>query len=229
MIEAEEDMRRTLAGVYAILAEKNAVNPAGGKYVFPILYALIENKNNATYEKLFGMVKALMPGFNPTSINVDFEQSAIRALRDAYPDAPNSEDSKIAGCSFHLLKNFKKQFGNAGLMQKYRDPTTDFALTSRMLMSLAFVPLINIYECFRELKSYLLREEPSLEPVIMWFSSYYVGTLMRPPPFPVHLWSCYNRTLAGQDRTNNFAEAAHRRLHTILGIDHPTMVISWAR
>uniref|UniRef100_A0A915ERU1 Uncharacterized protein n=1 Tax=Ditylenchus dipsaci TaxID=166011 RepID=A0A915ERU1_9BILA len=91
------------------------------------------------------------------------------------------------------------------------------------------VPPINIYECFRELKSYLLREEPSLEPVIMWFSSYYVGTLMRPPPFPVHLWSCYNRTLAGQDRTNNFAEAAHRRLHTILGIDHRPLVISWAR
>ncbi len=46
---------------------------------------------------------------------------------------------------------------------------------------------------------------------------------MRPPPFPSHLWSCYNRTLAGEDRTNNFAEAAHRRLHTLLDVDHPSL------
>uniref|UniRef100_A0A915DKD0 Uncharacterized protein n=1 Tax=Ditylenchus dipsaci TaxID=166011 RepID=A0A915DKD0_9BILA len=77
-----------------------------------------------------------MPGFNPTSINVDFEQSAIisgmlkisrytfHSLTSHFSinslDAPNSKDSKIAGCFFHLLKNFKKQLGNAGLMQKYR-------------------------------------------------------------------------------------------------------------
>uniref|UniRef100_A0A915CWS9 Transposase n=1 Tax=Ditylenchus dipsaci TaxID=166011 RepID=A0A915CWS9_9BILA len=46
---------------------------------------------------------------------------------------------------------------------------------------------------------------------------------MRPAPFPIHLWSCYDRTLAGEDRTNNFAEAAHRRLQTIMGIDHPSI------
>uniref|UniRef100_A0A915DGD2 Uncharacterized protein n=1 Tax=Ditylenchus dipsaci TaxID=166011 RepID=A0A915DGD2_9BILA len=39
----------------------------------------------------------------------------------------------------------------------------------------------------------------------------------------IGLWSCYERTLAGEDRTNNFAEATHRRLQTILGIDHPTI------
>uniref|UniRef100_A0A915DV39 Uncharacterized protein n=1 Tax=Ditylenchus dipsaci TaxID=166011 RepID=A0A915DV39_9BILA len=46
---------------------------------------------------------------------------------------------------------------------------------------------------------------------------------MRPSPFPVSLWSCYERTIRGEDKTNNFAEAAHRRLQTILDIHHPTM------
>uniref|UniRef100_A0A915ENG2 Uncharacterized protein n=1 Tax=Ditylenchus dipsaci TaxID=166011 RepID=A0A915ENG2_9BILA len=45
---------------------------------------------------------------------------------------------------------------------------------------------------------------------------------MRPSSFPIHLWSCYKRTLAGKDRNSNFSKAAHCRLQTILGIDHPT-------
>uniref|UniRef100_A0A915DPP8 MULE transposase domain-containing protein n=1 Tax=Ditylenchus dipsaci TaxID=166011 RepID=A0A915DPP8_9BILA len=56
--------------VYAVMVEKNAANPAGGKYVFPILFALLKNKNRATYDKLFGMVKALMPQFTTLIINV---------------------------------------------------------------------------------------------------------------------------------------------------------------
>uniref|UniRef100_A0A915CRG7 Uncharacterized protein n=1 Tax=Ditylenchus dipsaci TaxID=166011 RepID=A0A915CRG7_9BILA len=48
-------------------------------------------------------------------------------------------------------------------------------------------------------------------------------TAMNPPGFPVNWWSCYERTLAGEDRTNNYAEAAHRRLQDALGVDHPTV------
>ncbi|KFD53299.1 hypothetical protein M514_05780 [Trichuris suis] len=42
-------------------------------------------------------------------------------------------------------------------------------------------------------------------------------------PFPPNMWSTYQRTLQGRDRTNSFAEAAHLRLRSELGVDHPTI------
>ena len=45
----------------------------------------------------------------------------------------------------------------------------------------------------------------------------------REPLFPVQLWSQHIRTLRGEDRTNNFAEAAHRKLYCELGMCHPTI------
>lgn len=51
----------------------------------------------------------------------------------------------------------------------------------------------------------------------------YLGTILRPAQFPVHLWSCYQRTLDGEDRTNNYAEASHRRLQTYLDVKHPSI------
>ncbi len=37
------------------------------------------------------------------------------------------------------------------------------------------------------------------------------------------MWNVYDRVLNDQDRTNNHAEAAHRRVQTELGMDHPTI------
>uniref|UniRef100_A0A915E070 MULE transposase domain-containing protein n=1 Tax=Ditylenchus dipsaci TaxID=166011 RepID=A0A915E070_9BILA len=71
---------------------KKASNPDGGKYVFPILFALLKNKNRATYDKLFGMIRAIVPNFEPNNINVDFEQAVINSLRETFPDAKSMKN-----------------------------------------------------------------------------------------------------------------------------------------
>ena len=40
---------------------------------------------------------------------------------------------------------------------------------------------------------------------------------------PASVWSVHDRTLQGEARTNNFAEAAHRRLQTEFGVKHPNL------
>ena len=47
------------------------------------------------------------------------------------------------------------------------------------------------------------------------------GTAGYPPLFSPRMWNQYNRTVAGKDRTNNHAEAAHRKMSTELGVSHP--------
>ena len=43
------------------------------------------------------------------------------------------------------------------------------------------------------------------------------------PLFPVAVWSQYWRVINREDRTNNYVEAAHKKLHRELGVDHPNL------
>ncbi|KRZ19405.1 hypothetical protein T11_8895 [Trichinella zimbabwensis] len=68
-----------------------------------------------------------------------------------------------------------------------------------------------------------------LQPLFDWFEDSYVGRQnrrgcgRRPPMFPIEMWSMYCRVVDRDNRTNNFAEAAHRRLKAELGMAHPTI------
>jgi len=77
--------------------------------VHPCVYALLPNKEQATYTTLLIELKRLVPDINAISISVDFEIAIHNAFRTEFPAI------EIRGC-FHLLKNLKKQIGAAGLM-----------------------------------------------------------------------------------------------------------------
>ena len=67
-----------------------------------------------------------------------------------------------------------------------------------------------------------------LTPIINWFEDFYVGRqnrnlTRRRALFPPTMWSVYERTLNGHDRTNNYVEAAHRRLQAEFGMHHPNI------
>ncbi|XP_018494029.1 uncharacterized protein LOC108863860 [Galendromus occidentalis] len=105
----------------------------------------------------------------------------------------------------------------------------EFAPYARMIPAAAFAPPEHVDVAISELVPELPEE---LMPVPKYFGDNYVGRLrLAPgrevsradPRFPIALWSVYQRTLDGDGRANNFAEAAHRRLQGEFGVDHPSL------
>lgn len=189
-----------------------------GGFVLPVLYALLPNKEAGTYLRMFEAVKEMWPELNPSSISIDFEQGAIGAVRSTFPD------SEIHGCLFHLTENMRKKLAENGLLKRY-NTDSDFALSARMIVALSFVPIDELDAAFDALADHITED---LTPIINWFSEFYIGKrdrnrTRRRAMFPPDTWSVYERTLNDADRTNNHAEAAHRRLQAEFGMDHPSL------
>ena len=72
--------------------------PLHAGVIFPCIYALLPNKSEATYDRLFKKLLEIDPLLNPITIMIDFEKAAMNALEDNYI-------SIISGCFFHLRQN----------------------------------------------------------------------------------------------------------------------------
>ncbi|XP_076039035.1 uncharacterized protein LOC143024138, partial [Oratosquilla oratoria] len=203
---------RLFSQVYIILAKKF-------NGVIPIIYALLPNKQRSTYSKMFEMLKDLEPTLSPTSIICDFEHAAFTAMKEVFPEV------EIKGCFFHLSQNMHRKITAMGYTSMYNNDAS-FALRAKMILSLAFVPLAHI-DTYVDALSVDINEE--LATLLNWFEDNYIGRPnrrgngRRPPLFPPEMWNVYERTLQMEDRTNNHAEAANRRLQTELGMEHPTI------
>ena len=99
-----------------------------------------------------------------------------------------------------------------------------------MISALAFIPPPRLENALAALRGDLPDE---LQPVLDYFEDNYVGRLQvrndgalsrRLPTFAVTMWTVYERTLQGDSRTNNYAEAAHRSLQRQFGVHHPSLL-----
>jgi hypothetical protein len=136
----------------------------------------------------------------------------------------------------------KKHLASTGdLLQQYNN-NSDFADYARCLTALAFVPPTQVPAYFEQFSQHPALP-PALQPILDYFEQYYIGMrrangrnyrnsleelsrligTRRDPIFPIAMWSCHDRTLNAQDRTNNRAEAAHRALQAELHMDHPSI------
>jgi len=183
------------------------------------MYALLPNKCQEAYDGLFGLIKTICPLFNPTSISLDIEMAVMNSVRQAFPRA------EPHGCLFHLTKSMRRQLSENGLLQCY-SAEPQFALHARMIVALAFVPIHNLNDAFDALSNELPNE---LRPILNWLEDNYIGGPGRnnrrslPALLPPEIWSMYQRTISGIDRTNDHAEAAHRRLKRELDVVHPSI------
>ena len=95
-----------------------------------------------------------------------------------------------------------------------------------MILALAFVRSDDITSFADALEDDLDEDETV---VFNWFEDTYIGRMSRRgngrrlPQFPHSLWNVHDRVLLQQDKTNNSAEAAHKKLQHELGMCHPTL------
>lgn len=73
---------------------------------FPCIYALLPDRRQETYSRLFNVIKELQPSFEPNIIMTDFERAAINAFQNAFPNA------EYRGCFFHFCQSLWRKVLN---------------------------------------------------------------------------------------------------------------------
>ncbi|XP_018496459.1 uncharacterized protein LOC108864739 [Galendromus occidentalis] len=195
----------------------------GGGYAIPLCYGLLPDKSEESYRRMLDLIMEAFPALNPSSIAMDFEMGLINAFSAVFPTA------EVHGCLFHLVKNMKKKVASFNLLRHY-NTDSNFSLWARMIPAMAFVRRDMLDRTMMALLEILPEE---LRPIFTYFEVTYVGrilgvrldgTLIRGTPlFPQEMWSNSERTLRGESRMNNFAEAAHRKLQGAFGVCHPSI------
>lgn len=183
----------------------------------PHVYALLPNKTTDTYRRLFEQLKVLCPNLRPQSIMCDFEVAAMNAFEEAFPTAA------LHGCLFHMSQNVYKHVQEHGLRNLYSE-NPEFALKIRMLPALSFVPVRAVHNYFDQLVATMPDEA---QPIFDYFEDTYVGrerrNRAREGRFPLPLWNNFRRVRLNLPRSNNAIEAWHRRFHSVVSCDHPTI------
>jgi len=101
-----------------------------------------------------------------------------------------------------------------------------------MLLSLAFVPLNDVDDAYKELYDDIPED---VVPIATYFDETYVrgrkGRGRRatvPPRFSPILWNCYDATLQNLGRTNNASEGWHNKFQGVVGKHHASLYTTLA-
>jgi len=113
----------------------------------PLVYALLESKEEAAYSKVYEIIlsEAQKFGINivkPQFVMTDFEQSIINATMKII-------EVEIHTCLFHLCQSLYRRIQAEGLQSQYNDPENrNIKITAQMTGALAFVPPEKVVETF---------------------------------------------------------------------------------
>ncbi|CAF1264599.1 unnamed protein product [Adineta steineri] len=182
----------------------------------PLLYSLLPNKDQKTYEELFGIVAQHVQR-KPNYITIDFEKAAENAFNVIYPQC------EILGCFFHFKKCIWKHICELHLKNEFLENQNN-RRTMKNLTALAFVPPNNVIEEFARIKE---NASDILDDLILYFEDNFIGRIMtrnrrKNPRYNINMWNCFERINEDLPRTNNAIEGWHNAFHNVVG-DHPSL------
>ena len=80
--------------------------------VIPLIYVLLMDKKESTYETMFSLIKSQIPDWEPTSFRTDYEKAAINGIRNVFPTIVSK------GCYYHFSKALWKKAKELNLTTK---------------------------------------------------------------------------------------------------------------
>lgn len=186
--------------------------------VFPVVYALLSERTEQSYQQLFQEILTLNAGLDPLSIVFDFELAAIRAFQNTFPTAT------VTGCMFHLGQCVWRKLQTEGFSERYRHEP-DFALLVKCILALAFIPPNDVIEVFE-----ILTADPAyrvIEVICDYMEDNFIGRQRRGrrdrPRFAIILWNQYSRVIDNLPRSNNALEGWHNAFNNVVGCAHPSV------
>lgn len=178
------------------------ITDAGGSTkIIPLFYALLTNKDKKSYEVLFMLLKSQFKSWKPQKFTLDFEASAIEAIRVSFPKA------EIKGCFYHF---------NRCLWRKAKEISLKTSVERRHVAlcgGLALIPPQHLNEGW----NYILKWSPCTESILK-FNEYFKkqwldNTLLS------NMWNCEGE----EYRTTNHLEGWHAKINRFLGQKNPTL------
>ncbi|XP_049886684.1 uncharacterized protein LOC126381225 [Pectinophora gossypiella] len=161
----------------------------GNGTVVPLLYALLPNKTQETYKRLFNLIKEKNPDFRPTNFKIDFEKAAINAINEIFPEAV------VNGCFFHYSQAIWKKGKKLGFTE-----TEGGKKFIGLCAAMAYLPHDHIPEAWL----YLLHNVPNGAAATA-FTDYMSNQWIKNS----NLFTCHGDVY----RTTNHVEGWHNRLN----------------
>ena len=185
----------------------------------PLLYCLSGSKDEETYDIIFTFIKQSR-SLNVSSIMIDYEQAAIKAIKKNFPEVV------INGCFFHFGQCLWRNLQSRGLQAWYREAENAFLI--KQIQALAFAPPEDVCSLFNNLVQSLdLQAYEILSDFLVYFETTWLGIIQRGrrrrPTFDIDMWSVNNLMKDNLPRTNNSVEGWHHAFNKRVLVRNPTV------
>ena len=182
-----------------------------GHIFVPVVYFLLQNKQQRTYRTMFRMLRDKCPDFVPGIAHFDFEVAIQNAFREVFPDA------EVRGCRFHLAQAWYRKLASLGLQVTYMIGKSKAAVWLKVCFGLPCLPQAQVLEFFDE-HNKSKPQNAALESFAQYLRSNYMSPASS---FPPNLWAgCLD---GDRINTTNGCENFHRHFGTGRLSPHPSI------
>ena len=180
--------------------------------VFPMIYALLPNKQRHTYNRAFMLLKdaALDLGLtlDPISLMCDFELAIIQASLLNFPNASHR------GCYYHYMQSIWRKVQSLGLADVYRSNDPTLKQFIQKMAAIAFCPPAFVRPAWLGVQQEA-PQIPNVDSLVEYFDSTWVNG-----QFQFQQWNYFD---FDGPRTHNHVEGWHSRLKKVVGKPHPNI------